>query len=212
MGRALGRRPLVLALWAAGTVARGFADDAPPPSPRPVAPTAEDVALTASPRASLKQFIDLARAGSFAEAAGFLDVPPERAGEGPELARRLKAVLDRHLWFDFAAVSDSPEGSRKAAVPAGVEELGSIPDARGALQSVRLVKRESAEGARWVFSRRTVGKVDEWYALLPDRWLLDHLPAPLLRPGPREFLVFQWIALPFLAALSFALGGLLGRL
>ncbi|HEX9052364.1 MAG TPA: mechanosensitive ion channel family protein [Anaeromyxobacter sp.] len=41
-------------------------------------------------------------------------------------------------------------------------------------------------------------------------WLEGHLPGPLLRPGPRGLLWWQWVAIPALVALALALGAALG--
>jgi MscS family membrane protein len=42
--------------------------------------------------------------------------------------------------------------------------------------------------------------------------LQEHLPAVLLRPGPRELLWWQWLALPFVLVLSWTLGRILVHL
>jgi MscS family membrane protein len=41
-------------------------------------------------------------------------------------------------------------------------------------------------------------------------WLAAHLPEPLLRPGPRGLLWWQWLAVPVLVALALVLGAALG--
>ena len=56
-----------------------------------------------SPRASLERYLDLTRDGRFEDAAAYLELSPERAAQGPVLARRLKSVLDHYLWFDRRA-------------------------------------------------------------------------------------------------------------
>ncbi|MFT3776519.1 MAG: hypothetical protein QM820_65090 [Minicystis sp.] len=64
----------------------------PAPAPAPVEPGAPD-----SPRASVKRFLDLCRVGEYAEAAVYLDLAEAQKPEGAQLARRLKAVLDRQI-------------------------------------------------------------------------------------------------------------------
>ena len=68
-------------------------------------------------------------------------------------------------------------------------------------EPVRLVRKEAPEGARWLFSRSTVGRIDGWYETLGDQWVRQHLPDWLLRMGPFEFLRWQWLALPVLLGL-----------
>lgn len=187
----------------------------PPPAPGATSPSPAEPAAPAvaedSPRASLQQYLDLCRAGRFGEAGQYLVVSEGRAAEAPALARRLKAVLDRHLWIDLETVSGEPEGNRQDGLPPGLEELGTITVA-GRREPVRLQRLREPSGDRWAFSRATVGHVDAWYAALEDRWLREVLPEPLLRPGPRDLLWWQWLALPLLVAFSWATGRLLGRL
>ncbi|AUX23458.1 hypothetical protein SOCEGT47_039830 [Sorangium cellulosum] len=186
----------------------------PPPSTPPPVGAAEGVdeatqVAPDSPRASLRKFIDLCRAGNYAEAARYLDVPPR--ADGVALAQRLKAVLDRHLWLEPDALSPHALGDTQDNLGNGVEQIGTIPTRTGT-QPVRLVRRVTPDGVRWLFSRATVVRIDEWYAQLEDRWLRDHLPPALLRPGPRELLWWQWLALPILALASWVVGAVLSFL
>lgn len=191
--------PTTLALPLAALLA---ASPSPSPSPAPTkgsAPPERTGVAPDSPRASLAEYLNLCRAGRYADAARHLNVAEEQRARAADLARRLKAVLDRHLWLDLDMVSPRPEGEERDGLPRGTEELGVIP--RGS-DPVRLVRSEDAEGARWVFSRGTVGRIDGWYEALPDRWIRDRLPDILLRPGPRDVLWWQWLALPLLALLA----------
>ena len=162
-----------------------------------------------SPRAALRDYLELCRQGRFAEAAGYLGVSAERRAEAPEMARRLKAVLDRHLWIDLDRVSPLSEGDEEDGLARDIEHIGAIASADGRSAPVRLVRQEGPEGLQWVFSRATVERIDGWYRALGDLWLQEHLPAVLLRPGPRELLWWQWLAFPLVLALSWMLGRIL---
>jgi MscS family membrane protein len=167
-----------------------------------------------SPRASLSRYLDLCREGRYADAAAYLDLSGAPAGAGPSLARKLKAVLDRHIWFEMDRISRLPMGNGQDGLSPGLEELGQIPTGRGraARESVYLVRREVEGGHRWLFSRATVGRIDAWYEALEGQWLMEHLPEFLLRPGPRELLWWQWIALPLLCVAAWLIGRLLAGL
>src|SRR6201999_204440 len=111
--------------------------------------------------------------------------------------QRLIAVLDRYTWIDLDRLSGRSTGALDDGLPPSIESLGDVPSSPGsAPQPVRLVKQNGPNGARWVFTKTTVQRVDGWYESLPDRWFLEHLPAPLLRTGPRGLLWWQWIAVP----------------
>ncbi|WP_437651149.1 mechanosensitive ion channel family protein [Sorangium sp. So ce362] len=192
------------------------AELAPPPAPSAPPASAEGgvdpetlPVAPDSPQASMRRFIELCRAGNYAEAARYLDLPPK--ADGAVLAQKLKAVLDRHLWLDVERLSPLPLGDAQDNLGAGVEELGKIPTRTGP-QPVRLVRRATPDGVRWLFSRATVDRVDEWYTRLEDRWLRDHLPPVLLRAGPRELLWWQWLALPVLALAAWLVGAVLSFL
>lgn len=173
------------------------------PSPEPVAPD--------SPRAAVQAYFELCRAGEFAEAAAYLDLPESAKAQGPILARRLKEVLDRQIWIKLDDISPRSSGKGNDRLPAGVEEIGAVPGLNGP-DPVRLIRRWANNGPRWVFSRATVDHINEWHARLRDRWIDEHMPERLLRPGPEELLWWQWIALPVLFGLALAAGNVLAYL
>jgi MscS family membrane protein len=191
----------------------GLAAPLPGPSTTPVAtPAPEKPPAPDSPRESVLAYLELARQGRWKEAAGYLELPPGDAVRGPELAKRLKAVLDAHVWIDPEEISPRPEGRKDDGLPPDVDELATIRTAGGARQPVRIEKVPGPEGGRWLFTRATVSRIDDQYAALKNRWALENLPAPLLRPGPGDLLWWQWIALPLILLLSWGVGSLLGRL
>lgn len=169
---------------------------------------AEPVIDLDSPRASITAYIDLCRAGRFAEAARYLSLSGTDTGAGPELARRLKAVLDRHLWVDLDSVSPLSGGQTDDGLPPQTDEIGTLPGADGRSEPVRMVRVEDGASARWAFSRGTVARIQTWYAALGDRWVREHLPEILLRPGPQEVLFWQWLALPLLVLAAWGAGRL----
>ena len=174
----------------------------------------EPEAAPDSPRASVRRFVETCRAGDYEEAARFLEMPPGKSSDGPALARKLKSVLDRRLWDDVDLASlASPFSSGNTAdkLPPGVDELGTIKGPNGP-EPVRITRRSGAQGTTWVFTRSTVERIDVWYARLDERWLLDALPEPLLRPGPFDILWWQYLAMPAIIVVAWVVGRLLGFL
>jgi MscS family membrane protein len=166
-----------------------------------------------SPRASVGQYLELSRSGRYDEAARYLDLrSAAQKARGAELARRLTAVLDRHVWIDLDALSPLAAGRADDGLPRGTDEVARIPGPSGKPEPVRIVHRRSGGAARWIFSRATVSRVDAWYERLESRWALDHLPEVLLRTGPLGLLYWQWLALPALILLAWVGGLLLSRL
>ncbi len=185
----------------------------PSPAASPAEPEEHEVAPD-SPRASLRAYLDAARAGDWQRAARYLSLSPEQRPRGPRLAEELKAVLDRHLWFDLEEISPLSQGRLDDGLPPELEQVGKLPAGNGHTQSIRLVRTQDASGPYWAFSRATVSHIGDWYASLKDRWVRDLLTRAdlgvLLLPGPRDILWWQWIALPLLVLLAWALGRLLG--
>ena len=176
---------------------------APNTEPAPEAPD--------SPRASVRAFLDLAeRKGDFRRAARYLQVPPDEEEGGPELGRRLTAVLERRLNVKLDALSPLPEGNTQDGLPAGVDTVGNVPDGRGGEDPVYVVRSRDGAGTYWGFSRQTVSRIDGWYDALPDRWVRDWMPQRLQRQGPAGLMWWQWLALPALLAVALVLGRALG--
>jgi MscS family membrane protein len=179
----------------------------PSPAPESVAESRE------SPRASARQFLELtARKGDYEGAARYLQLPPGEEARGPELARRLRAVLERRPEIALDALSPLPEGTSEDELPAGVDLAGLVPNGEGGHDPVFLVRTRDAEGQHWAFSGQTVSRIDDWYDALPDRWVRDWVPERLQRYGPAGLMRWQWIAVPVLAAVALALGRILGGL
>jgi MscS family membrane protein len=166
-----------------------------------------------SPRASVRAFAERAGVrGDFAGAARYLALAPEDRDRGPELARRLRAVLERQLHLDIDTLSPLGDGTPDDGLPAGVDKVGEVPDAQGGHDAIFVVRSRDAAGTYWAFSRQTVGRIDEWYDALPDRWVREWIPEPLQRYGPAGLLWWQWLAVPLLVAIALLMGRLLGAL
>jgi MscS family membrane protein len=163
-----------------------------------------------SPRASMAEFMALARAERWDLAAAFVDPPEGEDARAPELARRLKAVLDRKAAVDVGKLSALASGDTGDDLPRLTDELTQVEAENGRLEPVRIARR-NRDGLRWMFTPTTVSRIDAWYEGLSDRFLLDNLPPALLRTGPKGLLRWQWLALPVLFALAFGVGLLLGR-
>lgn len=164
-----------------------------------------DTGLESSPRQALQEFLTLTADGRYADAARLLAEPPEGAPSREVLARQLRAVIDNHVEFDLERVSADPQGNVDDGLEPGIDEIARVP-VPGGSEGIRM--KRTAEG-RWEFSPGTLQRLPRWYEALPDRWIRDRLPEPLLRPGPRHLLRWQWLALPGIALASLLLGVLL---
>jgi small-conductance mechanosensitive channel len=154
----------------------------------------------ATPRRALRLFIDSSRAGQFDQAARVLDLralpEPQRAREGPRLARQLKFVLDQKLWIDWDKISDAPEGAPNNR---GIELVGAIPIGADRV-AVRLVR--SADGS-WQIGPGVVAAIPRLYRQFGPGWLGDRIPPWLVETIFLDIEGWQWLGL--VAGLALAL-------
>ncbi|HET8937525.1 MAG TPA: mechanosensitive ion channel family protein [Polyangiales bacterium] len=162
-----------------------------------------------SPREAVASFQAACESRRYADAAALMDIPEHARKRGPELARRLRAVLDHYVSLDVDSLANAPEGKLDDELPSDVEEITHVVIDNHTPEPVRLA-RIGAEG-RWIFSRRTVQQVDRWFATLPHGWLVEWLPEPLLRIGPAKLAYWQWLTLPLVLFLAWGIGGWLSR-
>ena len=201
------RLVLLLALAAAPAAARAQGLFTRPAPAESVA-VPEVVVDSASPRAAVQDFLTAAHANDFARAAERLELGVADRARGPELARRLVAVLDSRLWIDLEKVSPLAAGDTADGLPRDREALGAIA-LDGRPVPVRLARRVRDGAPHWVFSAGTMERVDALYAALPDHWVREHLPAALRRTGPFDVQWWQWLALLVLIPLAATVGTLL---
>lgn len=191
----------------------------PPPTAPAAATSPEkdraDEEAPDSPRASMRAFLDLAQHGRYHEAAAYLDLPRGSEPRSAELAAKLHAVLSQRLVVNPEQLSPLAQGRPADGLPANVEELGKINDARGQPVAIRIVRHETralGDEPRWVFSQSTVSQIDALYGSLGDRWIRERLPPSLLLQGPLALYYWQWVALSLLGAFCFVLGRVLAVL
>jgi len=176
------------------------------------ASSAPPAVSSASPRVAVQDYLRLSEAGDFEAAAAYLALPPSAASRGPQLARRLKIVLDQRLALTPSAISPLAVGDTTDGDPNG-DALGTIAT-RGGDATVRLTRTATNMGAvRWQFAAGTVSQVDGWYDDLGAPFLRDRLPESMMREGPFNVFYWQWvalaIALPLLVLVSWLLGAML---
>jgi len=186
------------------------------PGAKPSADSARTVAASiaispASPRAALEGFLRHANAGDWPGAADFLTVPTGARDRAPQLARRLKSVIDQKLALDprdlsALAVGDTTDGDLTG------DRIAIISGPGDREEPVRLV-RGSGTPSRWRFSQATVANVDAWFETLQAPWINERLPTALRREGPLKVFWWQWLglalSLPILVLVAWVLGAVL---
>jgi MscS family membrane protein len=152
-----------------------------------------------TPRSAVKGYFRAAREGDHERAAQYLDLRNlpghvKRSG-GPELARKLKIILDRSLWVDMSLVSDSPHGHGEDGLPKYRDILGVI-ETEGGTFNILIQKVPREDGVSiWKFSNVTIAQIPELY----EYFGYGHLGEVLYSIFPDvEFLgakLWQWIGI-----------------
>jgi MscS family membrane protein len=181
------------------------------PSPPPVKGP-EDSLGRGTPRGATRGFLEAARTGDYAKAAEFLDlrrIATSRRGEdGPELAKELKAVLDRTLWVDLDDLSEDPEGNTEDGLPSRTDRLGSL-DTHDGVVDVKLARVQREDGQSiWKVSADTVRLVPALHQEFGLPAFATRLPPVLLETRLLDVALWQWIALVLLVLVSAASGWL----
>ncbi len=208
---------MLLVLSALGSVARrGWAAPAPPTLEPPGASSADPSMKEAldrqTPRRTIENFLNHAKAGDFRLAASYLDLRSipveERDQDGPALAQKLAYFLQRQPSFDPSKLLDDPEGNAAdrtyvaAKLYAG-EELVPI-----------VLKREHfPDGVdRWLISEVTVELIPKIGAVAGPGPIVSRIPWRLRHPTFLGNELWQWMGVTLGLLAAFVVGGFLARL
>ena len=171
-----------------------------------------------TPRATVETLIRAAERNDWTSAAHVLDLsdlPPGLQKEtGPDLARKLKTVIDRKVVLDWSRIVDRPDGfdasESSRAATAGMDRRSiqlwevSLDDVPAAI-TLNRIKPDGAP-AVWVFSNRTVAKINPLYDTYGPSRFEVWLPT-----WSREEVVFgimwwEFLGLPLLISLAVGVG------
>ncbi len=175
----------------------GEADRNPPHASPNVA---QDELKRGAPRTAVEGFLAAARKGDYERAAHYLDLrrlPQETQWrDGPNLARGLKVALDRALWVDLDALSDSPDGYSKDGLPASRDRVGKIKLPDGRSVDILLQRVPRGDGVLiWQFASATVVQVPQLYDALGYGPLGQILPLVFFDIEFAGVRLWQWIAI-----------------
>jgi MscS family membrane protein len=186
------------------------ADSKPPPDPLD----------RGTPRGSMHGFLTAARARDYDRAAQYMDLrllPPEQWDRGPELARRLRMVLDQTMSVDVENLSDSHDGTPSEAVLGWQDLVGEIQTAEDTVPILmQRVPRPEDGTLIWKISDQTVAAVPDLYAEFEPMWLEEWLPPLFFERESLGVELWKWLALAVLIAMaslvSLAIAGTATRL
>ena len=152
-----------------------------------------------TPRGSMYGYLSAARARDYERAARYLDLrqlPLDQQDRGPELARRLKVVLDQTMWVDVGNLSDSNAGAPNDSLPNWQDLVGEIETKEGSVSILMQRVPRAADSQRiWKISAGTVVLVPDLHAEFEPLWLEDWLPPVFFDHEPLGVELWKWLAL-----------------
>ena len=169
-----------------------------------------------TPRRAVAGFLKSARVHDYGRAAHYLDLgglPVDVAKTlGPQLARHLKIVLDQKLPIDIDTLSDSPAGHLHDALPPDVEEVGAIETPEGPVH-IRLQQLPRDDGVKiWKISAASLQAIPDLYKRYGYGLVGEILPRVFVETEFLDTQLRQWLNLPILLGLGYALGVLVTSL
>ena len=160
-----------------------------------------------TPSGTVVGFLQVAQAGNLKAGADYLQMSAvRRQSQGPELASKLKLLMDRAFVGSLRRLSTRPEGSPEFG-DLNTQTIGTFSSGAEADVPVVLVRvADPNTGKIWLFSSDTLAKVPELYDNLQAHQIESKLPQTLVG---RLFLgmpLWQWLALLLFVPLAAVAG------
>jgi MscS family membrane protein len=175
----------------------------------PATPPTTDPLGRDTPSGTIYGFLQAAQSGNYATASQYLQMTAaKRASQGPQLATKLKTVMDRAFIGNLRQISNKPEGTAQEGASLDQQHVGALVagDVEGSLDLVRVT--DSGGVKIWLISSDTLAKVPDLYDSLQVHRVESYLPGFAVQ---FEFLgmpVWQWLALALAIPIAAALGKL----
>ena len=181
------------------------------------APSSSDTLGRQDPRSSVTAFLQTCRGGDYAKASQYLDLSQiaaaQRAREGPDLARKLEAILNSDPDFSVMRLSHIPEGDPSG--PAGPDRQIAATIVQGRDRFTLDLERValSPGGPQvWLFSPAAVAVIPAIQTSAVAPAIERYLPPFLVTLQFLETALWKWLALVLLALVMISLTRLLDRL
>jgi MscS family membrane protein len=151
-------------------------------------------------------FLQAAQSGDYRAATEYLQMSAtRRQSQGPELATKLKVLMDRAFIGRLSRISTNPEGNPDNGVfdqqTVGTFSLG---DSDVPVVLVRVVDPNA--GKIWLFSAETLSKVPDLYDNVEAHQVESRLPESLVKNVFLGMPLWQWLALFIAAPVAIVIG------
>ena len=176
-----------------------------PSAPAASASSSDPLGRT-TPSGTVLGFLQVAQDGNEKLAADYLQMSAaRRQSQGPDMAGKLKILMDRAFVGSIRRISTRPDGDPEAGT-ADQQTVG-VFSTRDADVPVVLVRvNDPNAGKIWLFSADTLGKVPELYDNVEAHQVENKLPQILVRNVFLGMQLWQWLALLAAIPIAIAIG------
>jgi MscS family membrane protein len=148
-----------------------------------------------TPSGAVVGFLQAEQNGNDKSAADFLQMSASRRlSQGPELAAKLKVLMDRAFVGRLGHISTSPEGSPEAGSP-DQQTVGVFSVGESDVPVVLVRVNDPNFGKVWLFSGDTLSKVPDLYDNVEAHQVETKLPQTLVLHTLFGMPLWQWLAL-----------------
>ena len=168
-------------------------------------PTLADPLDRETPSGAVLGFLQAAQSGNYKTAADYLQMSTSRRqSQGPDLADKLKVLMDRTFVGSLRRLSTSPEGNPEANPDQ--QTIGIFSSSDGDVPVILVRVGDPNSGKIWLFSSETLSKVPELYDNLEAHQVENKLPQSLVKNVFLGMPLWQWLALIAAIPVALAIG------
>ena len=173
------------------------------PATAPADPLGRD-----TPSGTVLGFLQAAQAGNYRSAADYLQMSAaRRQSQGPELAEKLKILMDRAFVGSLRQLGTRPGGSPESGV-GEPQTIGAFASGDVDVPVVLVRVADPNAGKVWLFSSETLSKVPELHDNLQAHQVEQKLPHSLVGNVFLGMPLWQWLALLIAVPIAVAIGWL----
>ena len=171
------------------------------PTPASADPLGRD-----TPSGTVLGFLQAAQDGNERAAADYLQMSAaRRQSQGPDMAGKLKVLMDRAFVGSLRRLSTRPEGNPEDGT-SDQQTIGMFANGDQDVPVILVRVTDPNVGKIWLFSADTLGKVPELYNNVQAHQVENELPQGLVRNVFLGMPLWQWLALFAAIPLAFAIG------
>ena len=160
----------------------------------------------ATPSGTVLGFLKAAQEGNERAAADYLQMSAaRRQSQGPDIAGKLKVLMDSAFVGSVRRISTSPEGDPNYGT-SDQQTIGNFSTRDADVPVVLVRVTDPNAGNIWLFSAGTLSKVPDLYENVEAHQVENKLPQSLVRNVFLGMPLWQWLALFIAIPVAFAIG------